>query len=86
MNELSILLMGGVISLVVQFGKKYLPKVNPLLYVAVLAVIGGILKAVLAPMLPKEALTLAGASFASAVALYETLKAFIPKSGGSDVF
>ena len=78
MDALTTLLLGGIISALTQIMKELFPSVQPLLWVGLLAVIGGFVYGFLIPILPTEIVEKSLYSFSIAVGLYETLKAFIP--------
>jgi uncharacterized membrane protein YfcA len=77
MDILSTLLLGALVSGATQCMKKLLPEVNPLLWVAFLAVIGGFLCGIVVPLFPQEVIEKVVYSFTVAIGLYETLKTFI---------
>lgn len=78
MNPLMTLLLGLLVTGVTELMKKVLPKVNPLLWVALLALIGGFLYGIVIPLLPHEVVEKAVYSFGIAVGFYEILMQFVP--------
>lgn len=78
MDALTTLLIGALISGVTEGMKRIFPTVNPLLWVALLSVIGGFIYGIIIPILPPEVVEKSIYSFGIAVGFYETLKAFVP--------
>lgn len=79
MGTLSTLLVGAAISGITQLGKKAFPTINPLLWVALLAVVAGYVWSVFIPMLPDEIVQMMIEGFATSIAFYEVLKNVTPK-------
>lgn len=77
MDILSTLILGAVVSIVTQGAKKLLPEANPLIFVACLAILGGLFVGIAVPMFPQEVLEKIIYSFGLAVGYYETLKTFV---------
>ena len=74
MSALTVLLLGAIISGATQLGKTFLPSINPLLIVAMLAILGGVIHGAIIPLIPVNTIELIGTCFASAVGFYEILK------------
>ncbi len=77
MDILSTLLLGTLVAGITQGMKKALPTVNPLIWVALLALLGGVLYGVVMPLLPVEVVEKAVYSFGLAIGFYEVLKGFL---------
>lgn len=80
MDVLTVLLLGVVVSGITQTFKSLFPKVDPKLWVALLALVGATFWAIVVPLLPIDLVKTAGVVFATAISFYEVLKSFIPKS------
>lgn len=78
MDALTTILLGTLITGVTQAMKKVFPTVQPLFWVALLAITGGFIYGIVLPLFPTEVVEKAVFSFTVAIGLYETLKAFAP--------
>lgn len=87
-SSLATVILGGVISGIVQLSRKYLPKVNPLVWVAVLSLVAGMVYAFVLPefenYVSQEVVEKMWFGFATAVAVYEVLKQVYQGVSGKD--
>ena len=77
MDALTTLLIGTLVTIVTQGGKKIFSGVPPLVFVALLSIAGGAVYAFIVPSIPAHVMEKIGFSFATAVGLYEVLKPFV---------
>jgi uncharacterized membrane protein YfcA len=87
-SSLATVLFGAIITGIVQVSRKYLPKVNPLVWVAVLSLIMGMIYSFVLPSIQtyfsEEVMERIWFGFASAVAIYEILKQTYQGMSGKD--
>lgn len=76
MNELLLVLLGGVVSALTEFSKKFFKQMNPLFVVAIVSLILGFVYSFLMSkgFITEDMLKSWGAAFASAVAIYNIFK------------
>jgi len=80
MDALTTLFLGVLVSGATQLMKRVFPEINPLLWVGMLATIGGVGYGIFYSVLPPEILEKIGFSFVTAVGFYEVLSAFVKKT------
>lgn len=86
MNELLLVLLGGIVSALTEFSKRYLKQMNPLFVVAIVSLILGFIYSFLMSkgFITEDMLKSWGAAFASAIAIYNILKEIQKSSKASN--